>query len=260
MGLHRDTLFYETVHGCDSLICMKLRVWPLFNIQINETICHGESYNENGFNIINPPVGVTRDTLFLSSIHGCDSIVRLALNVLPIFDFGESEIVGQENVYVSTNLQTGRYKYVIDPIQYCNEYHWELTGADDWVVEPHGNICYVVVTTPGTCTLNVYAENACGYTEPNNVFTITGTFYGVDEYEMLEADVYPNPTKDVIMIESEGIVKTTVLGLHGQIMRCDKFEGEDKVRIDVGDLPRGSYILLIETNSGRVFKNIIIER
>lgn len=260
VGLHRDTLFYETVHGCDSLICMKLRVWPLFNIQINETICHGESYNENGFNIINPPVGVTRDTLFLSSIHGCDSIVRLALNVLPIFDFGDSKIVGQHNAYVSTNLQTGRYKYVIDPIQYCNEYHWELTGADDWVVEPHGNICYVVVTTPGTCTLNVYAENACSYTEPNNVFTITGTFYGVDEYEMLEADVYPNPTKDVIMIESEGIVKTTVLGLHGQIMRIDKFEGEDKVRIDVGDLPRGSYILLIETNSGRIFKNIVIDR
>jgi len=77
---------------------------------------------------------------------------------------------------------------------------------------------------------------------------------------MLDAEVYPNPTKDVIMIESEGIVKTTILGLYGQKVKCDNFEGEDKVRIDVGELPRGSYILLIETNSGRVFKNIIIER
>ena len=257
-GLHKDTLYYETVHGCDSLICMKLRVWPTFNKQINASICHGENYTQNGFNIINPPVGVTNSTLYLHSIHGCDSIVRLSLNVLPILDFGESEIVGQDNVYVATNLQTGRYKYVIDPIQHCNAYHWEIIGANDWVVEPNGNVCHVVVTTPETHTLRVYAENACSYTERE--FTITGRFYGVDEYEMVDAEVYPNPTKDVIMIESEGIVKTTILGLYGQKVKCDNFEGEDKVRIDVGELPRGSYILLIETNSGRVFKNIIIER
>lgn len=258
VGLHRDTLFYQTVHGCDSLICMRLRVWPTFNRQINATICNGEDYDEYGFHFVNPPVGVTRDTLFLHSVHGCDSIVRLVLNVLPVFDFGESEINGHENVYVSTNLQTGRYKYTIDPITYCNNYRWEVVGNDDWVVEPEGNVCHVIVTTPGTYTLKVIAENECSYTERE--ILITGVFYGVEEYEMVEADVYPNPTKGVIMIESEGIVKATVLGLYGQKVKCDSFEGEDKVMMDVSELPRGSYILLIETNSGRVFKNIIIER
>ena len=258
VGLHKDTLFYQTVNGCDSLICMKLRVWPKFNRQINATICNGEDYDEYGFHFVNPPVGVTHDTLFLHSVHGCDSVVRLVLNVLPVFDFGYSEITGHENVYVSTNLQTGRYKYTIDPITYCNNYRWEIIGTGDWVVEPQGNVCFVVVTTPGTCTLRVIAENECSYTDRE--IEITGSFYGVEEYEMIEADVYPNPTKDVIIIESESIIKTTVLGLHGQKVKCDNFEGEDKVRIDVGDLPRGSYILLIETNSGRIFKNIIIER
>lgn len=258
VGLHKDTLFYQTVNGCDSLICMKLRVWPLYNRQINATICNGEDYDEYGFHFVNPPVGITRDTLFLHSIHGCDSIVRLVLNVLPVFDFGDSEINGYQNVYVSTNLQTGRYKYTIDPITYCNEYRWEVVGTDDWIVEPEGNTCYVVVTTPGTYTLRVIAENECHSTDKE--IEITGRFYGVDEYEMVEADVYPNPTKGVIMIESEGIVKATVLGLYGQKVKCDSFEGEDKVMMDVSELPRGSYILLIETNSGRIFKNIIIER
>lgn len=47
------------------------------------TICEGESYNANGFNIKNPPVGILNDTIKVAPVGGCDHWNVLSLKVVP---------------------------------------------------------------------------------------------------------------------------------------------------------------------------------
>lgn len=257
-GVHNKVLNLENQYGCDSIVRLNLTVYNSYNISLYEDICFGESYTENGFSYINPSVGTYYDTLRLHTIHDCDSIVSLRLTVIPVFDFGVHQIQGFKETYVSTDLQTGRYEYVIEPIEYCNEYKWSVRDNDKWVVEPHGNICVLYVTTPGEYVLEVVAENSCSYT--SREYSISSQFYDVEEVSMIEADVYPNPAKDKLIVESEEITGIKVLSLYGQIFMDKQYDEVSKVSVDVDYLPRGAYMVLVETKRGNVYKQVVIER
>lgn len=48
-----------------------------------ETICEGEDYTENGFNIKNPPIGTLSDTIEVEPVDGCRHWNVLKLSVVP---------------------------------------------------------------------------------------------------------------------------------------------------------------------------------
>lgn len=75
-GIYRDTLTTST--GCDSIIELDLFVHPTADTQLSQTICEGETFPFGGE--VLGTSGIYVDTLPTS--FGCDSIVRLALNVL----------------------------------------------------------------------------------------------------------------------------------------------------------------------------------
>ncbi|NLE62483.1 MAG: hypothetical protein GX612_01410, partial [Bacteroidales bacterium] len=78
-----DTNYDFNRNGCDSITLLELTVFPKYIIDIYDTICKGDSYTRNGFNIINPLTGShIFDTTLISS-KGCDSIVNLYLIVGP---------------------------------------------------------------------------------------------------------------------------------------------------------------------------------
>lgn len=81
-GLYEDSLTYISSTGEDSTVYLSLLVNPSYEINLTETINYGEDYDQNGFYIIQPEVGLFYDTLFLFSMQGCDSTVYLVLNVL----------------------------------------------------------------------------------------------------------------------------------------------------------------------------------
>ena len=81
-GNYFDSLFLNTIYGCDSIVKLNLFVRPSFDTLIFDAICYGDNYLENNFNIIAPPSGLYQDTLILNNIHGCDSIVKLNLTIL----------------------------------------------------------------------------------------------------------------------------------------------------------------------------------
>ena len=53
-----------------------------FNTELSATICQGQTYTENNFNV--SEAGVYTQTL--TSVNGCDSIVTLTVSVNPTFD------------------------------------------------------------------------------------------------------------------------------------------------------------------------------
>jgi hypothetical protein len=72
-GTYSDTL--STVHGCDSIITLRLFVTPYLTNAYGVTVCGGSSFPFNGQNLTQ--AGVYRDTL--TSSQGCDSIIILTL-------------------------------------------------------------------------------------------------------------------------------------------------------------------------------------
>lgn len=257
LGYNYDTLYLQTVHGCDSTVHMRLLVNPLFDTYIVDTICQGDNYTLHGFNIINPPVGETTATLNLYTTHSCDSMLYLTLEVIPRLDFGDSEIIGNMYVYAQTDIQTGWYEYRIDSLPYWDEFRWEFVEPNNWTMIPDGRTCNILVKGAGEYTLRITAENYCDTTYRE--IKITGRFFGVDENESINADVYPNPVNDALIIESEEIIRTTIMGVYGQKVKSQNHDMNNRVVVNVSDLSRGMYMILIETRKGNVYKQIIVE-
>ena len=96
-GTYTYTRHLQTTSGCDSIRTLTVRVHPEYLIPITDEIAYGEDYTLNGFNIVNPTIGIVYDTLYLHTTQGCDSIVSLTLTINP----------GVVNYIQTTNLTTG---------------------------------------------------------------------------------------------------------------------------------------------------------
>ena len=92
-GTYYDTV--RTKDGCDSIFCLRLNINPIPVTEIKEEICQGESYVFNGQNL--SVQGTYEDTLM--SVHGCDSVIRLYLNVLQNYDIYDTVHICQGSQY-----------------------------------------------------------------------------------------------------------------------------------------------------------------
>ena len=79
-GVYTQNL--TSVNGCDSIVTLTLNVNPIYNTELTATICQGQTYTENNFNVSEAGVYTQTHT----SVNGCDSIVTLTVSVNPTFD------------------------------------------------------------------------------------------------------------------------------------------------------------------------------
>ena len=93
----KDTNSDISILGCDSITTLTLTIAPTYDTSIFETICYGQTYKSNGFNIDTNDYKVAgynsnydtihyRDTLYKTTIYGCDSIIKLDLLINPKYD------------------------------------------------------------------------------------------------------------------------------------------------------------------------------
>lgn len=144
VGEHSQTQEHTTILGCDSIVTMNLSVMPIHHTPINAMICHGESYNENGFHYDNPAVGEFFDTLELHSVYGCDSIVMLELIVAPTYDTLFTDTICSNDIYDDhgfhkENLPAGEHDFemVLPTIDNCDSVvrlHLHVNQAYDMVM------------------------------------------------------------------------------------------------------------------------------
>ncbi|MCB0667015.1 MAG: gliding motility-associated C-terminal domain-containing protein, partial [Saprospiraceae bacterium] len=98
----------STVNGCDSVVTLNLLVHPVYEENIEVTICEGRSYNFNGVEIAD--AGIYVDTL--QTIDGCDSIQILTVTVLPILRTDLQIVICEDEVYDFNGVElnvTGTY-------------------------------------------------------------------------------------------------------------------------------------------------------
>lgn len=81
----------------------------------------------------------------------------------------------------------------------------------------------------------------------------------VDEVEITDAMIYPNPIDNQLVIISEKINEISIFNVGGQIVFTKKFNSESSVTLDTGSWIAGVYFVKISTESGSMTKKAIKE-
>ena len=97
----------------------------------------------------------------------------------------------------------------------------------------------------------------------NNVFSnhsIHAVFsgWGVEESSAFGISVYPNPTSDRVVVKGSDVAEIQIYDIMGRVMRSVKTSNESET-IDLHDLARGSYVMMITLKDGRqCYQNILL--
>ncbi len=102
-----DTNENTNVHHCDSVTMLSLYVRPVDSVYLPDTICGGEVYALNGFNIptVRTTGGYTHlDTNHNTNVHHCDSVTMLSLYVRPVDSVKFTADICAGNTYTGYNF------------------------------------------------------------------------------------------------------------------------------------------------------------
>lgn len=135
---------------------------------------------------------------------------------------------------------------------YIDNYEWDF-GDGSPISHAHSPIH--TYSAPGTYLVTCRVASSCAtkeYTTYNNIFTDINS---TDIESLL--NVYPNPTNDYIHIVSDmvDLKSIRITNIVGQVvLNATEINNPKAVKIDVSNLPSGTYHMNIETEKGNVIK------
>jgi len=181
------TLKLQSENGCDSVITLNLAVLPVYNSQLEASICTGESY---WFIDTFLTISGTYQVAYQSQ-SGCDSTITLKLNVLPEVSetLHVSTCSGESYIYAGDTLtQSGDYAYSFPngAVSGCDSlFIVSLTVFPPASSSISAIICEgesyffngAVLTASGTYTAVLTGQNGCDsvVTVVLNVLPVSGT-------------------------------------------------------------------------------------
>lgn len=159
---------------------------------------------------------------------GCDSIITLDLTVMP---------VGDITVVVNNNK--------LETVENFTSYKWMrngqlISGATDSTYAYTQNGDYQVIVT-----------NANGCTDTSDIYVVNTV--SINEGVAVLANqirVFPNPTSDMVNVESPVNVHVTIIDIKGRTIGQVK----NANRFSMKELPAGLYLLRITDHKGQLIK------
>ncbi len=150
--------FFDMVN-CSGTITVLLNLTVIKRYyHIEEAICYGEDYIDNGFTILKPAVGIVHDTLVLSNPQGCDTIRVLKLIV------SYSNLSFPETILGNSEPCSGEVEtYTLPDAEFFTNFSW--TVPHDVHIIGAANAAKIVLQFSEEAvadTLKLYAENGCG--------------------------------------------------------------------------------------------------
>ena len=161
-----DNIFTETVLSntpgvADSLVSLNIYVRPELRQDIYDTICEGQPYNKNGFNIANPNPAITPRITQQDPQTGCSSTVYLHLTVMSLNETIDTTICQGDAVSFEGQTYTlpGTYNIQRQTPYGCTQ-----------------NITLNVAVVDSVITTNATICNGESYTFEGNTYRIAGTY------------------------------------------------------------------------------------
>ncbi len=119
-----------------------------------------------------------------------------------------------------------------------------------------------LATLPGLYDVGYFNIND-GAILKQNAFTVNELIIGTPEINKATAQIYPNPASQVINIASnQTIEEIAITDITGRLIATKKPENKQTtIELNIGDLqiPKGIYIVKINTQAGFITKKILIE-
>ena len=191
-GVYTQNL--QTENGCDSIVTLNLSVNPIYNTDLVASICDGEVYNENGFNV--SEAGVYSQTL--QALNGCDSIVTLTLSVNPIFNTNLSAFICEGETYTENGFNVSEAGVYTQSLQSVN-------GCDS-IVTLTLNVNPIIHTelSATICEGSVYNDNGFNVSEAGTYTQNLTTANGCDSIVTLALTVLPSYNTNLTATICEG--------------------------------------------------------
>ncbi|MCP4122498.1 MAG: T9SS type B sorting domain-containing protein [Bacteroidetes bacterium] len=179
---YSDTLVSSA--GCDSIINTVVRLIPLQDATLQDTICDGDTYILPAGSVVNSP-GTYFDTL--QAITGCDSIIEIHLTVMPSYNILVSHTLCEGESYTLPNgyvvTQAGTYVDSFTTEQGCDS----VLSTVLFVVPNYSSY-----TSIELCEGDVYWLPDGSLVDSNGIFTDSLTsFAGCDSIVQTETIFYP---------------------------------------------------------------------
>ena len=255
----------QTVNGCDSIVTLTLTVNPVASTTFTAAICEGTTYTENGFNA--SEAGTY--TQNLQTINGCDSVVTLTLTVNPVESTTLSASICEGTTYTENGFnvsEAGTYTQNLQTVNGCDS-----VVTLNLTVNPTYNITIDASINEG----ETYEENGFSESEAGTYVHTLQSEFGCDSVITLnltvnsslndvvanavEVSLYPNPARAYTMLKVEGLKEQTpvyLFDIQGRKLKEYIMNiGQETLRIDLGDLPKGVYTIML----GNVTKKLIVE-
>ena len=254
----------QTIDGCDSIVTLNLSVNPVANTNLAVAICEGSTYSENGFNA--SEAGTY--TQNLQTVNGCDSIVKLTLTVNPVADTTIAAAICEGEIYYENGFMASRegtHTQILQTENGCDSvvtlnltvYPAYQMGIGAVIHEGETYEEYGFnVNEEGTYTQILQTANGC-----DSIITLNVVLSSLDEVEAndIKVNVYPNPANSYTVLEVHGLKEQTMVNLfdiQGRKVREYVMNiGQETLRIDLGDLPKGVYTIML----GNITKKLIVE-
>ena len=199
-------------------------------VSITQQICDGEIYNFNGQLI--STTGLYHDTLTAQS--GVDSIIVLNLTVISI----------SSSISISNDTLTATGNGAVQ---------WYNCSAQEIMPGETGN----------TFIPPFASEFAAIFTNMNCIDTTACvTYTGVNELQIADykLQIYPNPANETVTITAENITEIVLSNLLEEIVQSSKYKIQSNTAtIDISKLPRGIYLLRVQTNNGWQLGKVVKE-
>jgi hypothetical protein len=235
-GNYTDTL--ATIYGCDSIVHTNLTVNPIYNVQVDTTICTGDSYviGNNTYTTS----GSYTDTL--TTINGCDSIIVTNLTVISQIDTTISLLPGS---VANANQNNATYQWMS-----CdNNNNQLLTNETNQTLVPNWNGHYSCIVTVGSCT----DTTECIY-----IYV-----WSVNEYDLSHLiDIYPNPTNGNFTVEFDNNNENysiKIIDVTGQIIYTKNQIISTKTQLGLSHIAEGIYFVEIKTSKGKATQKLLIQ-
>lgn len=263
-------VYYVTVSnianckGTDT-VAVTYHPLPVVNLGNDTTFCYGNTLTLNAGN---PGASYIWNTNSTSQTINVNTTGNYSVVVTDVYS-----CVGSDNINIlvkdppsgiinAVHGDTATYTFNILNPQYVTGYIWNFGDGSPTEVGPVVQHRYA---NNGIYTVTVVLEGECsdsaGVSRTVDVYDATGGT-GIDQIkDSKELILYPNPARDVVIIENKknfNMKQVTLYNVVGQMISTAVADSKGKHKLNTSGLASGVYTIRIETDKGFVIRKFEI--